>query len=61
MPRERRIWGLPVVTTGALAVDQALVVDPQYVLLLDREQATVVISSEDRDNFVKNIVTILAE
>ncbi|WP_240386491.1 phage major capsid protein [Asaia bogorensis] len=29
--------------------------------IFDREDATVTISTEDRDNFVKNMVTILAE
>lgn len=42
------IWGLPVV-------------DPRVALLLDREQVAVLVSTEDRDNFVKNMVTILAE
>ena len=30
-------------------------------MLLDREQAAVLVSTEDRDNFIKNMVTILAE
>jgi hypothetical protein len=38
-----------------------LVVDGRFVQLLDREQAQTMISTEDRDNFVKNIVTLLAE
>ena len=29
--------------------------------IFDREEASVMISSEDQDNFVKNKVTILAE
>lgn len=29
--------------------------------IFDREDASVLISTEDRDNFVKNMVTILAE
>ena len=60
-PAPPSLWNLPVITTGALAADQALVVDTSYALLLDREQASVMISSEDRDNSIKNILTILAE
>jgi hypothetical protein len=29
--------------------------------MLDREQVTTAVSSEDRDNFIKNLVTLLAE
>lgn len=45
------------------AIDEgdALLIDTSRVRLLDREQATVVVSTEDQDNFVKNLVTILGE
>jgi hypothetical protein len=44
-----------------MPVNQALVIDVQKVRLLDREQPSVLISSEHGDNFTKNLVTILSE
>ena len=35
--------------------------DGTCAVLLDREQATIEMSREDRDNFIKNLITILAE
>ena len=56
------LWGLPVVATTAMEQDRFLVgafqMGAQY---WDREQTTVTVSTEDRDNFVRNMVTILAE
>lgn len=57
-----RLWGLPVVSTQAMAEDDFLV--GAFMLgaqVFDREDADVEISTEDRDNFVKNMVTIRAE
>lgn len=56
------LWGLPVAET--LAMGQGKFMTGAFSLaaqLFDREDATVSISTEDRDNFVKNMVTILAE
>lgn len=55
------IWEIPLVQTPSVAQGTAIVVDGRYVTLLDREQAQTMISTEDRDNFVKNLVTLLAE
>ena len=56
------IWGRSVVTSKALAAGEWLVgAFGEQAQLLDREDATVTISLEDRDNFVRNMVTILAE
>jgi HK97 family phage major capsid protein len=56
------LWGRPVVATQAMTVDTALVgafkMGGQY---FSREDINVVVSSEDQDNFVKNMVTIRAE
>lgn len=60
-PNPPSIWRLPVARTGALDQGTALVVDSRFVWLLDREQVTTAISTEDRDNFIKNLVTILCE
>ncbi len=61
VPASPNLWNMAVVTTGAIPIGEALVIDTSCVLLLDREEPTVLISTEDRDNFVKNVVTILAE
>lgn len=56
------LWGLPVVESLALAQNNFLTGAFRYAAqIFDREDATVLISTEDRDNFVKNMVTILAE
>jgi HK97 family phage major capsid protein len=57
-----RIWGLPVVATQAMAsgsfLTGAFMMGAQ---IFDRQDARVEISTEDSDNFRKNLVTILAE
>lgn len=57
-----RLWGMRVVESDALAVGSFVV--GAFTLaaqVWDREEASVKVSTEDRDNFVKNMVTILAE
>lgn len=59
---EKRLWGLPVVDTQAMTIDKFLVGAFQLgAQIFDREDATVTISTEDDQNFTKNLVTILAE
>ena len=60
-PSGQNLWGLPVVTSPGITVGTALVMDTSQVALLDREQVTVMASREDRDNFVTNQTTLLAE
>ena len=59
---EARLWGLPVVTTQSIPVGQymtgAFMVAAQ---IFDREEITVTMSEHDRDNFIKNMLTILCE
>lgn len=56
------LWGQPVVATQAMTLDKVLVGSFRMgAQIFDREDATVLISTEDRDNFVKNMVTVLAE
>lgn len=58
----RTLWGLPVVETQALTQDKFLVGAFKLgAQIFDREDANVLISTEDSDNFRKNLVTILAE
>jgi len=59
---EPRLWGLPVVATQAMTIDKFLVGAFQMgAQIFDREDANVEISTEDSDNFRKNLVTIRAE
>lgn len=56
------LWGLPVVDTTA--VDEGEFMVGAFKLaaeVWDRQDATVDVSTEDRDNFIKNMVTIRAE
>jgi HK97 family phage major capsid protein len=56
------LWGLPAVATQAMGVDKALVGAFNLAAqIFDRQDATVDVSTEDQDNFVKNKVTIRAE
>ncbi|MDQ1078000.1 phage major capsid protein [Pseudoroseomonas cervicalis] len=56
------LWGLPVVATQAMAQNNFLVGAFRLgAQIFDRWDATVLISTENADNFVKNMVTILAE
>lgn len=57
-----QLWGLPVVPTQAMGVDKFLVgAFDLAAQIFDRQDATVEVSTEDQDNFVKNKVTIRAE
>jgi len=59
---EPRLWRLPVVETQAMTADKFLTGAFQLgAQIFDREDANVEISTEDSDNFRKNLVTIRAE
>ncbi|WP_108397566.1 phage major capsid protein [Devosia submarina] len=59
---QKTLWGLPVVETQAMTVDKALVGAFNLAAqIFDRQDATVDVSTEDQDNFIKNKVTIRAE
>lgn len=47
LPDGVNLWGVPVATTSSLALNEALVFDSLAVLLLDRQQAAVMVSSEN--------------
>lgn len=60
--RAPAIWGLPVVDTNAMPQGQFLVgAFNMGAQVFDREDANVQVSTEDGDNFTKNMVTIRAE
>jgi HK97 family phage major capsid protein len=56
------LWGRPVVATMSMTVDTALVGAFKLgAQVFDREDANVVVSTENQDDFIKNMVTIRAE
>lgn len=56
------LWGRPVVPTTAMDAGDFMVGQFEVAATIyDREDAEVLLSTEDRDNFVKNMVTALAE
>ena len=57
-----RLWGLPVVSTQAMISGRFLVGAFQLgAQIFDRQDAAVELSTEDSDNFRRNLVTIRAE
>lgn len=64
-PREAsvtRLWGLPVILSNSIASGTFLLgAFDMGAEIKDRMQATVEVSRENSDNFVKNMITILAE
>jgi HK97 family phage major capsid protein len=55
------LWNLPVVVTPAMAVGNFLVGWFGAAQIFDREDAVFRISTEDRDNFIRDLITALAE
>lgn len=56
------LWGRPVVSTPAMTVDKFLVGAFRLgAQIFDREDANVEISTEDSDNFRKNLITLRGE
>ena len=56
------LWGLPVLATQAMDEDEFLVgAFRMAATIYDRMDTEVLISSEDRDNFIKNMLTVRAE
>lgn len=57
-----RMWSLPVVATNSIAAGSFLVgAFDAAAQIWDREDASVSLSTENSDNFVRNMVTLLAE
>jgi HK97 family phage major capsid protein len=56
------LWGRPVVATQAMTVDTALVgAFTMGAQIFDREEANVVVSTENSDDFVRNLITVRCE
>jgi HK97 family phage major capsid protein len=60
-PAQPNVWGSPVVRNSAIGQNQVLIVDRSAARYLDRQVPSVEVSTEDQDNFVRNLATILAE
>lgn len=60
-PAGPSLWGIPVLTTPAIASGTTLILDQSQVAVLNREGVTVMASREDGTNFTTNQTTILAE
>lgn len=57
-----RLWGLPVAETQAMAVGQFLTgAFGMAAQIFDRMEIEVLLSTENEDDFIKNMVTIRAE
>lgn len=57
-----QLWGRPVVETQSMDEDEFLVgAFKMAATIYDRMDPEVIASSEDRDNFVKNMITVRAE
>lgn len=58
----RTLWGLPVVETTAMGVGKFLTGAFNLgAQIFDRQQASVAVATENEDDFVRNLVTILCE
>lgn len=56
------LWGIPIVESDGMAKGNFLVGAFRLAAtLFDREEAAILVSTEDQDNFVKNLVTVLCE
>lgn len=56
------LWGLPVAQCYSMAAGEFLVgAFKLCATLFDREEAQILVSNEDQDNFVRNMVTVLCE
>lgn len=62
MVMTQTLWGLPVVQTRSIAADKFLIGSFKLAATIyDRMATEVLISSEDQDNFIKNMYTVRAE
>lgn len=59
--RPQNLWGLPVVVTNSITAGTFLMGSSAAAEIKDRQQAAIEISRENDTNFVKNMVTVLAE
>jgi HK97 family phage major capsid protein len=61
-PDPDSLWSLPIVITNAMTAGSFLVADfPQAALLLDRQEAILLLASENVDDFERNLCTARIE
>lgn len=60
-PLPPALWNLPVAIEPSMPDGEALVLDTNYITLLDRQQISILVSNSHADNFTKNLITILGE
>lgn len=60
-PAPLALWNIPVVLEPSLGTGTTLVLDTNYITMLDRMKASVLISNSHKDYFTRNLVAILAE
>jgi HK97 family phage major capsid protein len=58
---QRTAWGLTQVRSNAIASGTALLIDPMAVAVIDRMQATALMTDSHASNFTSNILTLLLE
>lgn len=56
-----RMWGLPVVESESFTEGQGMVAAWNLSILFDRQQTTIYTTDSHSDNFVRNIMVVLAE
>ncbi|TCQ80271.1 HK97 family phage major capsid protein [Ochrobactrum sp. BH3] len=57
----KTLWDLDVVSTNAMQNDEFLIMAEDGATIFDRMEAEVLISTENEDDFVKNMITIRIE
>lgn len=60
-PLPPALWNLPVCIEPGMPTDNAMVIDTNFVTMLDRQQVSILISNSHGENFTKNLITILGE
>ena len=55
------LWGMRTIVSVSMQAGEFLLGDFNMSQIWDREDANVMASTEDRDNFIKNMVTLLCE
>lgn len=61
VPIPPALWNTRIVLTSTIDEGNGIVLDTGYVTVLDREHVSVAASRHHKDNFTRNLVTILAE
>lgn len=55
------LWNATVVQSSSIPAGQAIVMDPSYVSVLDRQALSIMVSNSHADFFRRNLIAILGE